>query len=425
MADPASTTQGWTKHSALLSILSVALALRLGMIFHLRDRALEYSSDSKAYHDIAVNLVEQRRYITVVDPPHTLEKAYANRPPLTPWFLAGAYELFGPSLLYGQILVTLIGFGACYIVNLLVHALFDRNVAIWAILLAAVNPLWVLFAAVPMTESVAILLYPLVALASLYLLRYPTIRNAALMGVILGITALNKGTILAFGPIWAAWLVIVIWPRWGRGLLLVGVTAAVCTAVLVPWTVRNYQQLGRVIPVTLQAGHSMFEANNPYTEFALERVEHGQTWLNDPRIYSEAGDLSNLSPVQFDDTSRALALHFIRDHPGTFVEYALRRIRVFWSAYAHPAHKAYWYLVLPFFLAGFVLAWKHHLTMWRELALPSLLILQTMSLVILFPSMPRYRVPIEPFVLIFAAYAITRLVPRVFHRHSPVQTSES
>jgi 4-amino-4-deoxy-L-arabinose transferase-like glycosyltransferase len=396
------------EHNRMLyGILALALILRFAVIAYLGERALQFSSDSQAYQDIAVNLVEHGRFITAIDPPHTLDKPYANRPPVTPWVLAGIYELFGVRLLFGQILLALVGVGACFAVFRLGNVLFGRQVGLWAGLLAAVNPLWALFAAVPMTESVAILLYPVLVLWCLHLRQDPSIRNATIMGLLLGVTALNKATILPFAPFWAIWVFIVLAPRWRRALSVVCVTAAVCTAVILPWTVRNYRLFGRLIPISLQAGHSMYEANNPYTEYALERVERGETWLNDPRY---GGPLTGLSQLEVEDKGRELALAFMRGNPGLSIEFAWRRLCVFWGSYNSFAHRAFWYFVGPLFAIGFLLVWKARFREWRELFIPSFLILQTMSLVALFPSMPRYRVPIEPFVLVFAAYTITRMV---------------
>jgi hypothetical protein len=93
--------------------------------------------------------------------------------------------------------------------------------------------------------------------------------------------------------------------------------------------------------------------------------------------------------------------------------------------YNHPAHRAYWYVLGPLFAIGSFLAWKYRFRGWKELAIPTLLILQTMSLVILFPSMPRYRVPIEPFVLVFAGYAIVLIVRSVGQRVRRNQISNS
>jgi 4-amino-4-deoxy-L-arabinose transferase-like glycosyltransferase len=397
----------WASYRPILACLVLALALRFGAIFFLGDRALDFSSDSKAYQDIAVNLVEKGRFITPIDPPHTYDKEYANRPPLTPWLLAGVYEVFGPTLRYGQILLALIGVMACFLLYPLGAAMFDETVGRWACFLGAVNPLWVLFAAVPMTESVAILLYPLFVLCSLRLLQAPTIQNALLLGFVLCLNALNKATILGVVPFWLLWLALATAPRWRRPVALGGVATVVAVGLLLPWTIRNYRLFGRVIPVTIQAGHSMYEADNQFTDYALQRVERGETWLNDPR-YAEP--LTGLSTLQVEDEGRQLALRFIKDNPGRFAVYALRRIRVFWMPYANNAHRAYWYLIGSLFAIGFLVSWKYQSGKWRELLLPSLLIVQTMSLVILFPSMPRYRVPIEPFVLCFAAYAITLIV---------------
>jgi 4-amino-4-deoxy-L-arabinose transferase-like glycosyltransferase len=390
----------------LYGCLLLGLLVRIGAIVILGDRALDYSSDTKAYQDIAVNLVERGRFITAIDPPHTLDKLYATRPPLTPWLLAGVYEVFGPTLRYGQLLLALVGVAACFVLYRLGSAVFDERVGLWACFLGAINPLWALFAAMPMTESIAILLYPLLALCCIRLFRVPSLPNAVLVGLLLGLNALNKPTILGFVPCFLLWLMIAIWPLWRRALLVGGVATVVACAILVPWSIRNYGLFGRIIPVTVQAGWAMYEADNPYTDYALRRVEQGETWLNDPRIHEPLAGLSGLSTTEYDARLRALALQFIRDNPGRFVVYALRRVRVFWGAYAHPAHRAFWYVVGPLFAIGFVLAWRLRSRDWRELTVVTLLILQTMSLVILFASMPRYRVPIEPFVLLFAGYAL-------------------
>jgi 4-amino-4-deoxy-L-arabinose transferase-like glycosyltransferase len=316
-------------------------------------------------------------------------------------------------LRYGQILLALIGVAACYVLYPLGTALFDRTVGLWACFLGAVNPLWVLLAAVPMTESVAILLYPLFVLSSLKLLRAPTVRNAVVVGLVLGVTALNKATILGVAPFWLLWLGFAMAPRWRQSILMGGIVAALSLGILLPWTIRNYRLFGRIIPVTLQAGHSMYEANNPYTDYALQRVERGETWLNDPR-YGQP--LTGLSMLEVEDKGRELALRFIRENPARFVDNAWRRLKVFWMPYNHPAHRAYWYVVGPSFALGFFLAWRYRFGRWGELLIPSLLIVETMSLVILFPSMPRYRVPAEPFVLVFAAYFVVLIARHVEQR---------
>lgn len=391
----------------LYGCLFLSLSLRIGAIAFLGDRALDYSSDTKAYQDIAVNLVERGRFVTTIDPPHTLDKVYATRPPLTPWVLAGVYRVFGPTLRYGQLLLAIIGVAACYMLYLLGKEIFGTKVGLWACLLGAANPLWILFAAMPMTESIAILLYPLLALACIRLLRRPSIGTASIVGLLFGLNALNKPTILGFIPLFLLWFVVALRPQWRRATWLGGVATATVCMVLLPWSIRNYHLLGRVVPVTVQAGWAMYEAANPYTDYALRRVEQGQTWLNDPRVHDALEGWTGLSATEYDAKLRALALQFIRDNPGRFLGYAVRRVRVFWGAYAHPVHRAFWYVVGSLFVLGFVLVWRQRTADWREMSLLTLLILQTMSLVVFFASMPRYRVPIEPFVLLFAAYPLS------------------
>ncbi len=386
-----------------LALFAAALIVRVVWVLLYTNRGLTFSDDAKAYHDLAVNLVERHRFVTAIDPPHRLDNPYATRPPLTPFALAAVYAIVGPHLLAGQLLLAAIGALVPVAVYWLGRDLFWSDVGILAGVLATVYPFFVFLAAVPLTENLAIPLYCFLALA---LVRGATAgdwRYAVASGCLLGLATLNRPQILGFLPL----LVPLVAVAWGSALreklrnlaLMVG-----CAAVIVaPWSVRNYVVFHRSIPVSLQAGSALYQGNNPYTQTALTHLEHGaRGWYNDERW---GGDLTAASPVEVDGQAFRLAAAFMRAYPGQALDFAMQKIGIFFSAYDDPISRASWYPVLALSLLG--LWWTAH--DWRRLLPIFLLVAQTIVTAAIFTSLPRFRAPVEPFFVLLAAVALLRI----------------
>jgi hypothetical protein len=265
----------------------------------------------------------------------------------------------------------------------------------------------VFLAALPLTENLAVLLYLSIALAMLTIAATPTATWGLVLGALLGVATLNRPQILALlplVPLWA-WLSLrAVPPR--RRAVFASLVLGTWVVVITPWTLRNHQLFGRWIPVSLQSGMALYEGNNPFTGTALDQLEAGaRGWYDDPR-WSEP--LAGLAPADADRRARTLAVAYMMDHPAQVLSYSWRKLMIFWRAYNHPLHAVSWYPVLLLSLIG--LAWT--LNRWRELLSVHLLIWSTMLTAMAFTSMPRFRAPVEPFLLMFAAAAIVRLWQR-------------
>jgi 4-amino-4-deoxy-L-arabinose transferase-like glycosyltransferase len=388
------------------ALFLVALILRLGSVFILGENALAFSDDAKAYHDLAVNLVERHQFATTIDPPHRVDVPYAQRPPLMPFTLAAVYTIFGPHLLVGQLLLACLGALSVVGIYLLGKQLFSAEVGLIAGILAAVYPFFVFLAAVPLTESLAVLFYTFLGLLLTTKSGLHSIEHAAVTGCVLGLAALNRPQILGFLPLLVVLLLAEVEHQRSERLKWLGVAVACTVLMVVPWTVRNRVVVGGWFPISLQGGSVLYQGNSPYTQTALARLWNGERgWYNDARWGTE---LPGLSPLEADRKAFRLAMAFMRENPGESLGYSAQKLGLFFRAYGHPVAQASWYPVLVLSLLGFFWTARR----WRQLLPLYLLLGQTMLTAAMFTSMPRFRAPVEPIFLLMAAVAIRGLWDR-------------
>ncbi len=395
---------------AVALVFAVALAARLGYVLAVGSSAIGLSADARGYHDLAVNLLIRHEFVTAMDPPHRLDLPYATRPPLTPFVLAGLYWLTGPSWTAAQALLSVTGALGCALVTLLGHRLFGPATGLVAGLLAALDPFLVFLPSVPLTENLALPLYAALALLLVRLGDGGGRGAAAATGLGLGLAALNKPTILGVVPFLAVWLGLRFRGRLGHAGVTLAVVVTVAALVLAPWTLRNGRALGGFVPVTTQGGSTLYDSNGPHAEYSIRRLEEGaQGWYYGP---GAGGPTAGLPAPEADRVRTRLALQFIASHPGTFLDQARRKVRIFWGVYASPIHALSWSVLGTLAAVGVGLAWRA----WRRLVPVYLLILQTALIPVFFTSMPRFRAPIEPLLLVFAAVSLVALARRASGR---------
>lgn len=192
-----------------------------------------------------------------------------------------------------------------------------------------------------------------------------------------------------------------------------------CTAVLllgavlacVPWTLRNYAVFGELF----------FIRDN----FGLElRMGNHEGAALHPRIQpQEAGKVRLIGEVEYMRRARTDAIQWIRENPGTFVLSTGLRVVSFWFGPLHtPAQAAGLSLLTVLALLG---AWRVLPLLNNPQRAALLLPLATFPLVYYFVNfMPRYRVPLDWILLLFAGAAVSRRIrggPRAHQNQRPLQ----
>jgi hypothetical protein len=244
-------------------------------------------------------------------------------------------------------------------------------------------------------------------------------------GLLWGFALMTNPTMGAMLPILLVWAGLrlpsrcVVSAEWGwsklewigKPALSLGVALLCCT----PWTIRNYEVFHTLIPLRSAMGLSLWLGNNDGAEQRTVGSMHPIGSSAERDKYVELGEPAYMQ-LKKDE-----AIRFIVSHSGRAMRFAVDRFISFWSGgTAHPLDdfiqkQSSWfrYVLLFNIAAGIgsmtgivVLARRHDLH-----ALPLALV------PIVFPCVyyltvatPRYRLPVDPAVLLLTAIAISALV---------------
>jgi 4-amino-4-deoxy-L-arabinose transferase-like glycosyltransferase len=250
----------------------------------------------------------------------------ALRPPVYPYLLGGVYKLSGDSIAAGRVVGALFGTLAVALLYLIVLRIWGRRVALTAAFLAAIFPSLVLLSRDLLSEQLFLAL-ELGAVLCVLAFRGSggLLRWAALAGLLCGIAALtrNPGSVLILPIALGVWTGR---PRLRPRALVAPLVVLVCVALtMVPWTVRNWADFGRFVPVTSSTG---FGLAGTYNSLAEQDGTHPAAWRT-PVIAPEYAPLFRTPGIDegtLDATLRERAVDFATDHPAYVAEVTGRNL---------------------------------------------------------------------------------------------------
>jgi hypothetical protein len=367
----------------VLVVAGAALVVRIAVLLAVGTARTEYY-DAREYGAIAKNLVEKRAFVDD-------DGSVARRPPLYPWLLA----LHGGSFAVARWTQALIGAALCVLAALL--ALRASEPAAWiAGLACAVHPLLAFTSVASLGEAAWM---PL-AVAEVLLLHDALERRswklALAAGAAGGLATLgHAGHLLSWAVLGVAALAL-----WRGSWRTVGVYAA--ASLLLPglWMARNAAVLGGYAPVTTKAGLDLYEAFAPDS-------------TGGPNVAAVQRALEDAPPGELaqDRALRAKAFEAVAASPGRAVGLAVRKQARFWTPVPNFAEYRSAGIVLvsaaalvptTLLLLG-SLAWIRR---WpKAVALAGVAVLYTALLHAVFIGSIRYRLTVEPFIVVIGAWA--------------------
>jgi 4-amino-4-deoxy-L-arabinose transferase-like glycosyltransferase len=317
----------------------------------------------------------------------------AQQPPLYPFILAGIFKVFGIFTAESAWTAVLINVLAGAVTAVLLYYVgqlhFDKTVGILAAWF------WVLpwmYRTIAFSVSVANAYLASLGLTVL-LLCVPKTLDANwkwfLLGIYSGALVLLQPSLLPIVLIYGVWLA-----RSKACSPRVLVAIAGLFLAMVPWTVRNYLAFGKFIPLRDNFGLELWLGNRPgmrgTVDFSGDFPDH------DPTHYARVGEL------RFMDGKFTEAKEFIMSDPAGFLGRALRRMGEFWYVpYPFP-----WIVVsICGWLGAGLAAGKNGKGGWIW---PMMLAIFPLVYYVTH-NFPTYRHPIEPLVILLAAYAIARV----------------
>ena len=411
----------------------LALALRVGFVATTSYHAV---NDAGTYNRFAATIATHGDYVTG-DGPGTgaggSRGPTAYFPPAYPYALAVADLLDGHvsghrAALAGERLENAaLGTVTVALIGLLALQLAGADAGLAALGLAAVYPPLIELSGLLVAENLLVVWELAAVLAALRARGSPhPWRWIAATGGLLGLATLtheNAAVMLLALAVPVAGAARAAGARAGRGVALLTLATA---AMIAPWTIRNAVELHHFVPVSDETGITLRGAYNPSS--AADRTVAWK-WRLFVKIPADAGvrrDAGRLTEIALGDRLEHRALAYIAAHPSAPLHVAgdnLRRLlelegAAAWQASARavdlPVDDArigvigFWVLGI-LALAGCLTAAARSAPRWVW-AVPVLLAL---SVVFVNVETPRFREPIDPFLLVLAGCAVSGGVARL------------
>ncbi|HRA66866.1 MAG TPA: glycosyltransferase family 39 protein [Caldilinea sp.] len=447
------------RNRSLLLILGIAVLLRVAVALYLGD-ATPPTKDETSYSLLAARLAGGYGYSFA-------DAWYPFTPANTPtahWsflytaFVATIYAIVGVHPLAVRLVqAVLTGLLMPWLIWRLARRWQPAHVALIAAALAAVYAYFVLYGAQVQTEGFFLLavLWSLersltlqdklstqrrkaatgrseqeaakTALSSAYLCTSAPPRQDSLfvialtLGLSLGVATLLRQSILPWVVVLFMWLLgmnsLALKRVSARTLLVLLIAGLVLFATILPFTLRNYHAYGDFLLLNSNAGYAMYSAQHPLHATSFE-------------AYTAAPLPADLTPLpaneaQWDRALMARGIQFVLADPGRYLLLSASRAAdyfEFWpkdssSLLFNVGRMASFTLLLPFMLYGIGVVSRRsdRRVAWRFL----LLFVTFYSLLHIFTwAMPRYRLPVDAVLLLFAAAALADLATHTLPAHN-------
>lgn len=384
-------------------IFLAAFSLRIGPVLNY---SKPFAGDEGAYNNLALSIVNSGSY-------HT-EDSY-SRPPFYPFFISIAYFLFGQNPIAVRIIQAILDSLMCVLIYKLCYKLFNFPIALLASFMSLSYLLFINGASRFLTESI-VTFFLFLAVFYIYKMREKlTYRNMSIIGAIAAILTLTKGIFILFLP----FLFIVILLTTYRHFKLKDVIKKFIVAFIVflipitGWTYRNYKVYHAFVPVSTQSGYAFYSCY-----FPRDGKIFGLNAMDDNVRYA----MSLNSQVEMSRYLAKKTSEFIKNHPFKVLKIEMLKVFYFWAPFdwevmgvEKGVYNFQYMFMLPFAFLGMFLLLKRF-DCAAGLYIPIAYIF-LMSLV--FYGSPRFRMPAEPFLIIFFAAGIFRFFEKFSNRYIP------
>jgi 4-amino-4-deoxy-L-arabinose transferase-like glycosyltransferase len=381
-------------------------------------------------------------------------------------YLVAVYEVFEASPLAARLIQSVaVGVAMPVLSYLLGKEAFDSRVGLLAAVISALYLYFVTFAASLMTESfyiVAVLLTVYVAFLLVkrndsYLMPptsagagwWPSLALGALLGFSMALALLLRQVVAVYFVLLLAWLLLASFRGRGFKLMIASVTAA-CIVMFIsvaPAAARNYRVFGRLSSLNTNAGFAFFWANHPIYGTRFEAVLDKSHGVSYQELIPQ--ELRHLDEAALHRALLTRGLAFVFEDSMRFLKLSLSRIPVyflFWptaesSLASNAARVLSFTVTLPLMVYGLSLSSYFMVKgrVWRRRTGDSRLqiaghasfdfryVFMLMVFIVVYSAVHivswanvRYRLPVDAFLIIFAAYGGHDLLLRAKRADWPV-----
>ena len=433
--------------SPALAIFGLAFAVRAVFLF--QSLATPYFGapflDEQFYYEWAVRISRG-----ALLSPHAFFRA-----PLYAYLLGGLFALVGPNFFLPKLLQHLLGSVAAVLVFKVADRCIDRRAAWVAGVLAAFYPPMIFFEGEMLDISLQCFFYPALILIGLISLGDRRWRWTILFGVVAGAAVIARPNALLLVVCWLV-LSLVLAIRQGAGkdaLARAGAIVGLVALWMLPPLIHNVRADGSWVPISTYAGINFYIGNRPtadgYTASMPLRYEFFGEYQDSVDLFArrraEKIEKRPLNGAEIQRFWLRKTGEEIASAPGRTALLILKKIVLFWNGYEIRNNKDIYFalkftpvldwfhrvwnfrVLAPLGVLGIILTALGWLSVGKSshpsglstqhsaliaqhsaLALWLLLgVLAHMASVVLFFVCDRYRLPVVPLLIVFAASAVT------------------
>jgi 4-amino-4-deoxy-L-arabinose transferase-like glycosyltransferase len=380
-----------------LILLALIAAVGLGArAYVVANPVADPADDSHAYFALSKSLYEEGRF---GGPSFRDSSDWSPGAPLL--YAASFYATGGAREGTARIVEALLGVAAILVVFALGNRLGGRWAGLLAAFAVAVYPPFIHSTGELMSEPPAILTLPAAVLAFLWASEQERPRAWLLPGLLFGLTAMFRPEYLFVGAAFVVLAAIRVGTArgWRPGLAGAGLALAALLLPIVPWTVRNVDVLGRVVPISTGSGKALYvgtflPADGEYQRvkaLLLKRYEGRDLAPNSAALDAvDPTPLFDRVAARYPDLPRDSALgkigkqnlsKYLGEDPLGYTAMTARKVGRMWSsgvgeAMSGGVGRALQILVVALGLAGFVLLGVRR-RCWELIALATPILLVT------------------------------------------------
>ena len=350
--------------------------------------------------------------------------------PLYPTFVTAMYALFGPSIPAVALVQHLLGVVATAFFLDLMGRMASARVALVAGLVWAVYPLNAYSESFLLTTALLVQLNIAAAWTLCRSVEAPGWRRAAVAGLVWGLLSIASDNYLFLG--------VLLLPLFRGRLRDLAVFGAGVVLVVAPVTVRNFEWTGELIPISAHGGEAVYIANNPRTDGLYNPMYEGFEKLTGHELQRQRAERMAGRPLGFGEANRfwmRKALEFVLEHPVQYLRLLGQKALLAVHRTELPNNEDYRFLrtespvlrynplhfgiVFPLALVGLLAGWRRR----RQLALLYVMFTIDFIPILIVFAASRYRMPVLPFVVAFAAIGLVEGTEQIRRRRTWIQTA--
>lgn len=388
-------------------------------------KPLPYLSGGDTEYSIyARNIMNGNGFSHDVQPPY---HPSVYRVPGYSIFLSLIYTLFGFNNLAVMLLQALLNAGVCVLIFYLARRYFSLKFSYLASALVAVYPFTAVFVHVIYSEILCIFLFTL----GIFLFEKGRESGKALFFALSGLTLgycllVRPGT--AFFPLFitGAYILVESLKKAWRHLLVFNLCVMLVWA---PWIVRNYLVSGKVIPLTIESSEVFYWGSASIGKYSEDRISNRKFLKQMEEIQSKL-DNNGLTGLKRNLEEKKLysqyAIKNIKENPFIYLITCVKRIPRIWisSLVSGNITQSYGYMIFGgkqamldlmkyLTMACFLLAiygiWVSRSILKRLIFLLLPIIYFSITHIFFHPE-ARYTLPARPYLLIFAAIGLAKII---------------